>query len=686
MSFEDDMIEDGFSDEQDYLDYICSEAYDRMGAERYEDDYYHKNRISPKQLEERSRLIQLDKEMREWLQSDTLEVKFWEVYEHGNWGHRWSEDICSRWDRWRNGSVLYDKWEEEHLEELESLEKDEFAEQYLQFCEDFIDNNRNPHFLAGNNGGLIKMAGITPRKVHYDERKMDVAIWFTAVNDPSQDNVYFDNWQLDHMEEWENWLHVNYPYLKASLIHTNKDLSKFLENLDPFPRGEITTMEQEEKKSIISKIAEEQMSDWWDLFVEDTRKKFTKAVELGYDDYFWKKNENTDNPPVSNPVEYVFHNIYFFVHDSSDEWIPKWRRRRPISHPELKYVQAVLAGAYKDDLISDEIDEDESREVLDERMDRIHKELESEFLFESEDSVSSGVNDDMGSAYDRREKVLRQLFAEKSEDAVSKALPESLRDYLSTIPQQNVSYEDYEYYAPPTPIYYYCKGRINAENIDAFVNVSSLSYRLPLFKYKGYKYENAFVENELNYDHFNDWCIMHNLPTFEDYAIKYWCSILFNENNACLYFWTRYWRGRVWAQEKFGYESKSKEELFQMWVEKHNDEWKQYKDEGMYKYARDAYSKLWQLFDWIKGKNYSMEEIWKRKRDYCIKSLLSQKEEAFDRWLRCLTSSYVDLAEWKKKNRLLLPLLKRQKQKQERIALWNKAYPNEKIIIPGIND
>ena len=39
MSFEDDMIEDGFRDEQEYLDYICNKADEYAMRQMYDDEY-----------------------------------------------------------------------------------------------------------------------------------------------------------------------------------------------------------------------------------------------------------------------------------------------------------------------------------------------------------------------------------------------------------------------------------------------------------------------------------------------------------------------------------------------------------------------------------------------------------------------------------------------------------------------
>ena len=94
MSFEDDMIEDGFNDEQDYLDYLCSEADRQASNEEFtEEDYARFAR-------ERLRW----KPMETWVQNATpKQLALWHAvrssYSHVDrlWGSLDTPDYWSLW-------------------------------------------------------------------------------------------------------------------------------------------------------------------------------------------------------------------------------------------------------------------------------------------------------------------------------------------------------------------------------------------------------------------------------------------------------------------------------------------------------------------------------------------------------------------------------------------------------------
>lgn len=692
MSFEDDMIEDGFNDEQDYLDYLCSEADNRLksihsnfdnDSNDYEDDRLHLTISVDEALIHAFRL---------WKKTESDEVRFWSYlwnsYYRSNWSLRYGrysdysiEPLeCLLWDDWRKSSHAYAVWEDKHLKELEDLEKKVFIDSFVTYCSEFIEKQRNLLYLKTNNTRLMKMAGISLRNAHFDNNALDVAIWYSSVNDPSQDNVLFDYWECDHDQEWANWIMVNYPYMKDYVIQNNETLSNLIHNIKLY--GQQDKESQDRLKFIITSIANEQIKDWWELFVNDTKNKYSKAIKLGYDDLFYNKDCNDSSSESLDLLGSLFEDLTGIIINSKSDSIKNWGRRRPISHPELKRVKAVLPGAFREDLNSALVDTEEEEMIFEAELEECRENIDELGYIGEEPSEEEMQRRQQ--EWDLEKTHWKELVGVSSPEKRYKILPEELQKYISSLPGSDVSYQDYEYLSVPRLIYYFCKNRISLDNIDVLIDSD---YTSPFhFRYKGYKSNEAFASNELSYMKFNDWCYNHNLPTFIDYVIRYWCKEMFYENEAFLQVWLKFWRGSAWIIKKFGFGEKTKEELFDIWMEHHKEEWNNYRSDFMYKSNLDAYCRLSLLFDWIREGNYQLDDILKLKKNEGVCCYREKLNKEFDSWLSAFSGDVRSLPMWKKENSSILTLFQEHYKKIRRLKQWNETHLDDKVLIPGLNE
>ena len=522
----------------------------------------------------------------------------------------------------------------------------------------------------------MKKAGISLRNAYFDDKTLDVAIWYSSVNDPSQDNVFFDYWEYDHKQEWANWTTVNYPYVKNFIIQNNDSLSDLIHNIKSYDK-----LDKESKESLkytITSIANEQISDWWDLFVNDTKDKYSKAIELGFDDLFLNKDCNNFLPESFDLLNGLLEDMNLILNHSKSESIKNWGRERPLSHPELKRVKVVLPGAFREDLNSVLIDSKEEAFIF----EADDKELE---IFDDIDDIDEEPDEEeiqrRQQEWELEKQHWKELVGESSMEKRYKILPEDLQKYISSLPSLDVSYEDYEYLSAPSLIYF-CKERISLNNIDCLADTND-----PLhFRYKGYKCDRAFAFNELTYERFNDWCYKHNLPTFQDYVIKYWCKDLFHENDAHLQVWLSFWRGRKWIEKEFGFDEKTKEELFDIWMEHHKEEWDNYRSGHMYKSRLDAYRRLCLLFDWIREGHYHLVDILKLRNNEGVSCYREKLHHDFDSWLFGFYGGEKSLDIWKKENASILTFFQEYYKRIRRLKLWNETHVDEKVLIPGLNE
>lgn len=701
MSFEDDMIEEGFYQEQDYLDYLCSEADKRIdlfdSENEGEDAEFFDTFDSDKKNEDtgfaeykshnKEAVNPLVHSLQEWKKRDSDEVHFWnliwETFIRKEYYRREGDRYFSllqfeslSWESWLKSIHSYQSWEDEHQKELNKLDKKVFSDSFIHYCDDFLNSTGNVIYLKTHNSRLIKQAGISLKNAKYDENDLDIAIWYSSVLDPSQDSILFDYWLADHKEEWENWKKVNYPYIKEFLIKNNDTLCNLIENIKSY--NSLNKDIRECLSNVILHVAKDQMKDWWGLFVKDTKKKYAKAVELGHSDFFYYNTVNSSTTESFKPLDELFDNISMLLSFNKIAKTEAGRRRRPISHPNLRRVEAVLPGAFKEDL--------KSREIGIEEIKMINDSFQEEDIFEgfhfNMDDLDEMDSDIITDEIDHTKRHQRELLGEFSLSSQNAVFSDEVQKFIETLPHNNESYEDYEYLAIPPPIYYFCKDNIGIENID---RLADDDYRIT-FLYKEYYNKITFAKKELTFNKFNEWCYYHKLPTFTDYIIKYWVNELGYKNTAEIQVWLQLWRGKKWIEKKFGNKERSRRELFQLWIEHHKDEWEQYKKSHMYVTTRNAYRHLWLLYEWIQDGNYQLNDIIKLKNNKAIRSYIDNRERDFEMWLSNYSGGLWSLPFWKERNALLLPLFRDLFEKNRHLNLWNKEHPNEQVYFFGLND
>ena len=159
MSFEDDMIEYGFTDGNDYMDFLMDEAdriYERQQIQNAESEEYERwlNRLTPEDIEEMTLEEEREKEEREklrlaerqdkiekelifklWANENPQKARLWYAHYSGTTGidnydfkdfinHLGTASLDSHYDFWGTGYNEWKIWLEEHESYEEFKTKD----------------------------------------------------------------------------------------------------------------------------------------------------------------------------------------------------------------------------------------------------------------------------------------------------------------------------------------------------------------------------------------------------------------------------------------------------------------------------------------------------------------------------------------------------------------------------------
>ena len=684
MSFEDDMIEDGFNDEQDYLDYLCSEA-DRHASnyEFTEEDYerFARERLKRKPMETWEQNA-TPKQLALW---KAVRSRYSQVIRIGG-----SLDAPDYWSLWMKSDGVYKKWHNEHKDAIAKLQLKEFQDFYGQY----VKVHKTKDVLRLNSGLLALSDKPFMIDSAIDEEKIRFQAWKEEfVPDESTDTILYKLWVEDNNEEWHNWLHANYPRLKT-ILYRHKSYQQFIAGL-----LDIYQLFNNKPSELLIQIITEHISDWWSYYALDIKEKYQKAKSLGYDLLFEKITrgavERKNNKTVVERIKWsdVLSLRELTVTIDTDY------RVRPLSHPNIAGVKIVLPGAFRGDLSPVLIDEEEEEEIWDKVIHRRHNEW-----FDIDDELGEDLvifsdnylSEEQKLAMDKRQAMeleKSKLSASLLNKKTNKRLgPKSFRDYTSLLPEEDQHYKDYEYLGitKQKVIYYFLKDSLKQDTIDQLVDEgrSDFDYEYNLynyrFRYNKYRDESSFEAKELSYSDFNNWCHHHNLPTLRDYLLKYWFYNKANPEELLCDIWLRLWRGRAWIEFTYGYDL-SQEKIYELWTNKHSKDWAKWLKHRYSGYKKE-YLEVLRLSSLIHSEDIKLKDILCNVDSEVVRCFLDAKKEDYNKWLHAFPGMYQDFKSWKKENASILPPLKKRYDKIHILNLWNEAYPDDKILIHGLND
>lgn len=159
MSFEDDMIEEGFSNEQDYLDHICNKADSRSHFEDEEEMEDQRNR-ERKEYESR---VRYNRKLHHWKELQNESVRLWGIiwaFNKKNNLYLRNDDLVSDegiwWVLWKRSADTFARWKENNKELIEKVFKERIITTFEEYCQnnEIKDVHSLYHrFIESNNTG-----------------------------------------------------------------------------------------------------------------------------------------------------------------------------------------------------------------------------------------------------------------------------------------------------------------------------------------------------------------------------------------------------------------------------------------------------------------------------------------------------------------------------------------------------
>ena len=671
MSFEEDMIEEGFADEQDYFDYICSEADARIEkiypGEETDDDSRNRLRIQNKQL----------RFLGKWeKQESSGKARLWNII----WNHyesvvRYNKlDKYQYWEEWVKSDRSFNSWQRRHKDELDVLNRRHFAKYFAEYVAAIT-----PSVVIHNNRELMKVSKsrIAAKKRLITDASESLLIRLKAWKDlfikgKSKEWLLFDYWANSNNDEWINWLNVNYQYIRYFLIEDDPSLANFINTVVNSNNINGYSLPNEDKE-ILRGVVYFHVLKWGDLFKNDIKRKYARALKKGMTDLFkeveFKEfHHKTDwlNEIIDNRARlFSFHPLNLF---DEIEWI------RPLSHPHKARVGIVLPGAFREDLKSIPISEEEAN-AIEEEVNAFYDDLYSGI---------SADDTDYEEWLTRKKEILRQKKCLLNRSGVSR-LPRNLSNYLSLLPQDDIKYEDYEYFGHGNNlVFYFLTNHLKEYELDSLIKDNDLD-SLYNFDFKAYKNETDFSYHELNYFRFNEWCEAHHLPSFSDCLIYYWYYYIADSENVLLQIWLNYWRGKKWIEHN-NYSSLTDEEIFHLWYKVHTKDWEKW-ERGHFQQYKKAFTIVDSCLKWLLNNQYSLKSLLLKKSNEVVVEYRRSMRERYDAWLSQFVPRHLTLKEWKKENREIMSLLKHRFERITLLNLWNETHDeSERVYIVGLND
>ncbi|MBR5831652.1 MAG: hypothetical protein IKY79_03460 [Bacteroidales bacterium] len=245
MSFEDSMLEDGFHDEEEYLEYLMDEADKEWERQRYEqsswkEEYYEDEEYYDEEDEEYYN--ELQERYRQWIKDNPLKVQiFWAwLYFDYEWEYRCNEKniVLDKFEQWQ-------KDEEYCIKELKAYYHDYYP-RILKFFEWKVENPIEE---------ILRQPNI--------EYFQPIEEFPYAQEIPKRDLL------VDEMEDYEEWIKNKECYEQWVLSVSDEDKKEFWDMVNEYDFQNDTSIEHirecifEQMKDEINSKKEKVMS-WFD--------------------------------------------------------------------------------------------------------------------------------------------------------------------------------------------------------------------------------------------------------------------------------------------------------------------------------------------------------------------------------------------------------------------------------------
>lgn len=229
MSIEDDMRENGFSNEQDYLDYLFDKATTEWDKQQERDrkadeweNYLESlsdddiEDIKREKEEKRRKLLhikQIEEEKKYqlniWREENPEESKIWDNVP--DW-HYYTDIIKSEFDRWKpwvDERNAYQKWKQENSDDWEDLKKNiekETVDYWINLDNSSSIDNLWADFVLWREEHIEEWNSHKEKfnEINGNDKIYELHAWKVLVFEGKEEFV-FKLWLVDHMHEWENW-------------------------------------------------------------------------------------------------------------------------------------------------------------------------------------------------------------------------------------------------------------------------------------------------------------------------------------------------------------------------------------------------------------------------------------------------------------------------------------------------
>ena len=711
MSFEDDMLEEGFSNEQDYIDYLCRKADSRRLYDNEEDRQWELER----QKNEVQFRINNNKRLQQWKLKNEKEAKTWAFIWARNKKiekdrHHYADSYyltdCfkdnrdtpllfdnyqyfklptegSLWTLWKRSAEAYNQWKESNHNLWDCWKKEKDAERAKDFFLKFIQNSDIAESFNLCRDYIINHS--IPLRDNEEIRKdAIIKAWKdNFVHNKTKEEILFDYWRECNSKEWSYWLMVNYPRIRYLTMNKESpfllswryyynhitDYSFHFQELCEYLSSEKEETDDfmeimGETEITLKTIVKEQVQDWWQYYVNDLSFKHKRAFD-GHLDYLF--NSFNEGDETDSSFECFLRNMYreITTREGEIEWHDDY----------ISFRQGViLTGSFCDDLRPRSLDE----------IEKIYGGKSSVDIYGDIDMAPLECTEEERIQYIRREQERQSLqmgFKQPCSadflDYISKNRDERYFSY-SYKTSFSLPYKTMLGVSSEDLVYYFLRDIFDGEMLGA-LNGGDTSWIS--FKNKYYSTPVEFEKNECSFSGFNRWCKKHHLPSLLDYIFKYWTEHEVNLEQYLLFIWRRLWRGDWWID--YHYRDLDDYGIYLLWKENHSEEWT--------RWEKQFFDQYFQMFRYVDA----FRRLVDKKDEECIASLnqegnpveLLMKKNLEQSYLDWLSDGYSSDEFEENKDTFLNrnhPLFIEFMEMRYR-SLWNESHTNKQHIVIGLD-